>query len=109
MGSSTKYVIDFDCMIIESWMKYIKGLGLTGLLAYEWIMYATRLALTLQTSSMGTLNIFKWNILVEGQPFRVINGISFKGAASSMNGYQNHDPPCPDRGLTLSNLTKTNA
>ena len=35
--------------------------------------------------------------------------LPFKGAASSMNGYQNHDPPCPDRGLTLSNLTKTNA
>jgi len=23
--------------------------------------------------------------------------------------YQNHDLPCPDRGLTLQNLTKTNA
>jgi len=42
-------------------------------------------------------------------PLTTQASVILKGAASSMNGYQNHDPPCPDRGLTLSNLTKTNA
>ena len=41
-------------------MKYIKGLGLTGLLAYEWTYDPIGLGLTHQTSSMGTLYIFDW-------------------------------------------------
>ena len=42
-------------------------------------------ALTPQTSSMGTHNIFEWKFAVS---FRVINDISIKGAATDFIIYQ---------------------